>query len=141
MEHRPWLHIVLHFIVPALLAWIFSRVSFLSLNEQGLASGVKYWLLSKGAFSAYILMMLTMLVDIDHLLATPLYAPNRCSIGFHPLHQIPALFVYGLMVLIPLLLRKPNASWSKVVFWLGMGLGIHMLLDGLDCWWMRSDSN
>jgi len=126
MEHRPWLHMVLHFVVPALIAWVFAGISILSLKASFADAAVKQWLIGRGALSAYLLMMLTILVDIDHLLATPLYAPNRCSIGFHPLHQTPALVTYGLMVLIPLLLSKPLASWAKVVFWLGMGLSIHM---------------
>ena len=33
---------------------------------------------------AYIIMLLTMLVDLDHLLANPIFDPNRCSINFHP---------------------------------------------------------
>ena len=66
-------------------------------------------------------MLATMLVDLDHLLASPVYDPTRCSIGFHPLHQWPAILVYALIVLVrPLRL-------------LGIGLLIHMLLDGLDC--------
>lgn len=66
-------------------------------------------------------MLATMLVDLDHLLASPVYDPARCSMGFHPLHQWPAILVYALIVLVrPLRL-------------LGIGLLIHMLLDGLDC--------
>ena len=37
-------------------------------------------------------MMATMLVDLDHLFADPIYDPDRCSIGFHPLHQYPIMF-------------------------------------------------
>ena len=39
----------------------------------------------------WLIMMLTMLVDLDHLLANPIYDPNRCSIGFHPLHSYLAI--------------------------------------------------
>ena len=35
----------------------------------------------------------TMLVDLDHLLATPLYNPDRCSLGFHPLHTTLPIIV------------------------------------------------
>ena len=38
------------------------------------------------------------LVDVDHLLANPIYDPDRCSIGFHPLHSVPAIGVYSAMV-------------------------------------------
>ena len=68
--------------------------------------------------------MSTMLVDLDHLLANPLYDPNRCSIGFHPLHQFIPISFYGLM----LLHRKTRL--------IGLGLVIHMLLDLSDCWVM-----
>ncbi len=42
-----------------------------------------------------------MLVDIDHLLATPVYDPNRCSIGFHPLHGFYPIALYVLLCFIP----------------------------------------
>ena len=73
---------------------------------------------------AYVFMMLTMLVDLDHLLANPVYDPKRCSIGFHPLHTIyPIIFYAGLSLLPkPLSLRL-----------LGLGLVIHMALDSIDC--------
>ena len=44
---------------------------------------------------AWGLLLLGWLIDIDHLLADPIYAPGRCSIGFHPLHTAPAIAVYG----------------------------------------------
>lgn len=69
-------------------------------------------------------MVITMLVDLDHLLATPLFDPNRCSIGFHPLHSYYAIVVYAVMALVPK---------TRLV---GIGLLIHMLLDGTDCYWM-----
>jgi len=64
-------HIALHFLVPGIIAGVFLK---------------KRWK------QAWLIMMTTMLVDLDHLLANPIYDPNRCSIGFHPLHQ-PVLFV------------------------------------------------
>ena len=36
----------------------------------------------------------TMLVDVDHLLANPIFDANRCSINFHPLHTYYAIGVY-----------------------------------------------
>jgi hypothetical protein len=65
--------------------------------------------------------MATMLVDIDHLLAVPIYDPLRCSIGFHPLHSMFAITVYLLMFAVPKL---------RLV---ALGLVIHMALDGFDC--------
>ncbi len=74
--------------------------------------------------SAWMVMLATMLVDVDHLLAVPLYDPNRCSIGFHPLHTEIAIVFYILM-----LFYKP----LRIV---AIGLLIHMFLDGVDCVWM-----
>ena len=70
---------------------------------------------------AFFIMMLTMVVDIDHLLATPIYDPLRCSIGFHPLHQWPAILLYCALLL-------PNKTRLVAV-----GLLIHMALDSIDC--------
>ena len=53
------LHIALHFLVPALVTVLFFR---------------KTWPF------AYLLMMATMLVDLDHLLATPVYDAARCRL-------------------------------------------------------------
>ncbi len=62
-------------------------------------------------------MMLTMLVDLDHLLANPIYDPNRCSIGFHPLHSYIAIAGYLVMGIFPK---------TRVIAY---GLLIHMALD------------
>ncbi len=70
-------------------------------------------------------MLLTNLVDLDHLYADPMYDPNRCSLGFHPLHSLIAMFVYLVMTAIPK---------ARIV---GSGLVVHMILDGIDCIWMR----
>ena len=69
-------------------------------------------------------MVATMVVDVDHLLANPIYDPDRCSIGFHPLHTMPAVAVYALL-----------AAWPKTRL-VGVGLLIHMALDLTDCIWM-----
>ena len=72
---------------------------------------------------AYILMVATMLVDLDHLLATPIYDPGRCSIGFHPLHNVFPILLYA------------GLSFIKAyrLHYLGIGLCIHMALDSIDC--------
>jgi hypothetical protein len=66
-------------------------------------------------------MMLTMLVDVDHLLATPIYDPMRCSIGFHPLHSLYAIAAYIGFIFY---------SKTRII---GLGLIIHMILDTIDC--------
>lgn len=97
---RAELHIVLHFLVPGLVALGFYRRNF--------------WV-------AWAVLCLTLLVDLDHLLASPVYDPGRCSIGFHPLHGTTAILGYGFGLLVrPLRL-------------VAVGLLLHMALDGLDC--------
>ena len=93
-------HLILHFLIPALIAGIFFR---------------KDWQ------TAYFVMVVTMLVDLDHLMANPMYDPNRCSIGFHPLHQLWFIALYFILCFFP---RTQLA---------GLGLMIHMGLDQIDC--------
>ncbi|WP_343810340.1 DUF6122 family protein [Cocleimonas flava] len=90
----------LHFIVPAIVTLLFFRSN---------------WKM------AYAIMMMTMIVDVDHLLATPIYDATRCSIGFHPLHRMLPIVVYIGMCFIPK---------TRLI---GVGLVIHMALDSLDC--------
>jgi hypothetical protein len=66
-------------------------------------------------------MMATMLVDLDHLLANPIYDATRCSIGFHPLHQPWFITLYAALCLFPK---------TRLI---GLGLIIHMVLDSIDC--------
>lgn len=61
------------------------------------------------------------LIDLDHLLADPIYDPARCSIGFHPLHTVPAGVVYAAMLI-----------WSRTR-WFAVGAITHLALDALDC--------
>jgi len=71
---------------------------------------------------AWAIMVGTMLVDLDHLVASPIFDPGRCSIGTHPLHTELAMAIYGLMLLVPPL---------RIV---ATGLLIHMALDASDCY-------
>ena len=94
------IHIALHFLVPLAVSAGFFR---------------QRWL------NSYALMMCGMLIDIDHLLANPIYDPERCSIGFHPLHTwVPIALYVGLTL-------HPK---TRLV---GLGLTIHITLDALDC--------
>lgn len=68
-----------------------------------------------------------MLVDLDHLLANPIFEANRCSINFHFLHTYYAMAVYVIF----LFFRKP----FRIV---GIGLLFHMLTDFIDCLMMYS---
>lgn len=69
------------------------------------------------------IMVATMLIDIDHLLADPIFDPERCSIGFHPLHTLWAGAVYLLMLAIP--------SWK--VRAISVGCIWHLCTDAIDC--------
>ena len=70
---------------------------------------------------ASILLLSSNLIDIDHLLATPIYDPLRCSINFHPLHSwyMFPLYLAGLFL-------------KKYTF-LFIGIIMHLALDYLDC--------
>ncbi len=94
------LHLALHFLIPALVVWFFYK-------EQ--------WKKS------YLLLMSAMIIDLDHLIAVPIYDPNRCSIGFHPLHEPYLMILYALFLI-------PNKTRL-----FGIGLFIHLILDFSDC--------
>lgn len=100
---RSLTHLVLHAALPAAAAWFFFRDQWKR---------------------AWLIMFATMVVDLDHLLADPIYDPGRCSVGFHPLHSYPAIAGYLLLTLPP-----PTRL-------LGFGLVIHMALDAVDCLFM-----
>ena len=97
-------HIAIHLLVPGLVAVLFFK---------------KRW------WQAWLIMVLTMAVDLDHLLANPVYDPNRCSINFHPLHSHVAILLYCLLTALP--------KFRLI----GLGLLLHMAIDFGDCYWMR----
>lgn len=66
-----------------------------------------------------------MLVDLDHLFATPIFDANRCSVGFHILHSYAAIFIYCIMLFIPKV---------RIV---AIGLLLHMITDYIDCLFNR----
>lgn len=100
---RHIIHYGCHFAVPFALSWLLFR---------------KHW------WKAGLIMAATILIDLDHLLADPIFDPNRCSIGFHPLHTVWAAVVYALLVLIP------KWQWRAV----GVGCLFHLATDCLDCY-------
>jgi hypothetical protein len=113
-------HLLLHLLLPLLVARAFYR--------------------DRWPFAFFVLIS-TMLVDVDHLLADPIYDPQRCSIGFHPLHTLPAIAVYGLLFFLPLVRRRQKrgkeTSWrggADLAHLIGLGLILHMALDWSDCW-------
>ena len=96
-----FIHYSLHFIFPILISFVFFR---------------KDWK------KASLIMLSTMVVDLDHLLANPIYQVDRCSINFHPFHTYYAITVYFIMIFF----RKPFNI-------IGIGLLLHMLTDFIDC--------
>ena len=68
-----------------------------------------------------LIMVSTMVIDLDHFLANPVFDPLRCSIGFHPLHSYLAIATYLLMLALPRLR------------FVGLGLMVHIGIDGLEC--------
>ena len=100
---QPIIHYGLHFIFLGLIAFIFFRNKW----KQ-----------------AWLVMIATMLVDIDHLFSTPIFDPNRCSINNHFLHTYYAIGAYVLL-LIP--------KRTRII---AIGLLLHMVTDWVDCLWM-----
>ncbi|MDT0554729.1 DUF6122 family protein [Patiriisocius hiemis] len=94
------IHYSLHFLLPGIIAWFFYR---------------EYWV------KVWLLLLATMLIDLDHLLATPIFDANRCSINFHPLHKYYSLGIYILFL------------FFKRTRIIGIGLVLHILTDWLDC--------
>lgn len=70
---------------------------------------------------AFVIMMFGLVIDLDHLIAQPIYDPGRCSIGFHPLHSMLPIGIYVAML-----------AHEKTRL-LGLGLCIHIILDLFDC--------
>lgn len=96
------IHYSLHFLAPGLIAWLFFR---------------KNWK------RVWLIFLATMVVDLDHLLADPIFDPDRSSINFHPLHSYWAIGIYFLM-LIPVKTRI-----------VAIGLLFHMATDFQDSLW------
>ncbi|WP_299260981.1 DUF6122 family protein [uncultured Aquimarina sp.] len=97
------IHYGFHFLIPLAIALLFFP---------------KHWK------KVYLIFLGAMLIDIDHLLADPIFDPNRCSIGFHILHGLYAIIIYTLLLF---------PKKTRVV---GIALLWHIITDQLDCWMM-----
>lgn len=71
---------------------------------------------------AIIILLSAIVIDIDHVVASPIFDPDRCSINFHPLHSYWAITVYVSLLF-----------FSKTRIF-GVALLIHMLADIVDCY-------
>ena len=97
------IHYGIHFLLPLAIALVFYKTIWKK---------------------AFLIMLLGMLIDLDHVLASPIFAANRCSINFHPLHSYYLIPLYLFLV------------FPKKTRWIGLGLCIHILADSVDCWMM-----
>lgn len=95
------IHYSLHFLFPLAIAFIFFKEKWKTV---------------------YFIFLASMLVDLDHLLANPIFAENRCSINFHPLHTYYAMAIY----FVGLFFKKTRI--------LAIALLFHMLTDLIDCY-------
>jgi hypothetical protein len=102
------IHYFLHLVFPIFIALAFFR---------------KDWK------TVYFILLATMLIDLDHLLADPIFQANRCSVNFHVLHSNYAILVYFVL----LFLKRP----FKII---GIGLLFHILTDLIDCIWSYINS-
>ncbi|WP_224490043.1 DUF6122 family protein [Robertkochia flava] len=103
---RPLIHYGIHFGIPIAVAWFFYGSRF------------RHTLL---------LLWAGILLDTDHLLASPVFDADRCSIGFHVLHSWPLIVLYMLLLL-------PRRT--RII---GIACSIHILADMADCFLMNSN--
>jgi len=101
MSFKHLIHYGLHFVVPLLISILFFK---------------KNWK------TIYVVFLLSMLIDLDHLLANPIFDKNRCSINFHPLHSYIAIGFYFLGI------------FFKKTRILSMALLLHIIADYIDCY-------
>ena len=104
---QTFIHYFLHFGFPLIIAYLFFNNNWKKV---------------------YLILTATMLVDLDHLLSTPIFQPNRCSFGFHLFHSYFAMIGYVIL----LFFKKPYRT-------IGIGLLLHMLTDLIDCLFMYTN--
>lgn len=100
---RVVLHYGMHYLLPFIIAFTFFRNSF---------------------WKASLIILSANLIDLDHLLVSPIFDANRCSIGFHFLHSYWTILIYFLM-LIP--------KYTRLI---AIGLTWHIFTDFIDCFWI-----
>jgi len=89
---------------------------------------IAYWYDKKNWKRNWLILLATMLVDVDHIVADPLFDPNRCGINYHPLHTYYAIGVY---ILGSIFVKHKT---FRLVF---IGLLFHMITDSIDCLFMK----
>lgn len=102
---REFVHYGIHFLVPIILA---------------------FTVFKKQRNKALLIFLGAIIIDIDHVLAVPIFDPNRCSIGFHPLHSYWAIALYVILCI---------PKTSRLI---GFALCLHILADIIDCFWIKT---
>jgi len=102
---RFYIHYGIHFIVPIVIGYFFFKDYKLK---------------------AIVILLAAIVIDVDHLFASPIFDPNRCSINFHPLHSYFAIAIY-----FSFLFFKKTRIY-------GIALLIHILADIADCLFIKS---
>ncbi|MCK0160169.1 DUF6122 family protein [Allomuricauda sp. F6463D] len=97
---RHFIHYGIHFLVPIIIA---------------------FWFFKENRIKITLVLLAGILIDIDHLWATPVFDANRCSIGFHTLHSYWAILVYSIL---------PFFKTTRII---GLAAIIHIFADTLDC--------
>jgi len=97
------LHYGIHFLFPLFIASVFFKTRWKT---------------------AYLIMIAAILIDVDHLISSPIFDSNRCSINFHPLHSYITIALYVLLL------------FPKKTRLIGLGLVIHIVADAVDCLFM-----
>ena len=100
---RNSIHYSMHFLVPGIIAYFFYKAKWRNV---------------------WLIFICTMLVDLDHLLSTPIFDPDRLSVGHHLLHSYPAIGIYIIFL-----------YFNKVRV-ISIGLLFHMFTDLIDYSWM-----
>jgi hypothetical protein len=105
-EMQTIVHYGLHLIFPIVVAFILQP---------------KHWL------KVYLIFLSSMIIDLDHLFAVPIFDPQRCSIGFHLLHTYTAIFIYIILL-----------NFSKIRTFT-IAILFHIITDFIDCIWTYSN--
>lgn len=100
---RHFIHYGIHFIVPIAIGFLFFKDHKLKV---------------------ILILLAAICIDLDHLLANPVFDPNRCSVGFHPLHSYWAVGAYFILL-----------AFKKTRLF-GFALLLHIIADILDCYLM-----
>ncbi|WP_224484474.1 DUF6122 family protein [Robertkochia aurantiaca] len=104
---RESIHYGIHFLLPVFIAFLFFK--------------------GNNRVKVLLILWAGIIIDIDHLLADPVFNPDRCSIGYHFLHSYIAITVY-LLLLLPRSTRIP-----------ALALCLHIIADSTDCYLMYLD--